>query len=290
LKWSLALTAAFVVIEFAAGLKAQSLALLSDAGHNVTDALALLLAWFAFHVEKKPPDAVKTYGYHRAGVLAAFINALALLVLCGFIFHESYHRLIQPPVVNETTMIVVAALGLAVNVAIMLGLRRDSATDINIRSAFIHMLGDALGSVAIIGGSIGIRMTGWQRIDPALSILIGALIIWTAWDIIRESLNILLEGLPKGLNLKKVVDAMRGVEGVENVHHVHIWSLGSNVHALSCHVVIGDLPLSESCVILKRLNQMLHDRFGIHHTTVQFEHPGCTACSNGCWVPYEPPS
>ncbi len=196
MKWSLALTAAFVIIEFAAGLKAQSLALLSDAGHNVTDALALLLAWFAFHIEKKPPDAVKTYGYHRAGVLAAFINALALLVLCGFIFHESYHRLIQPPVVDETTMIVVAALGLAVNVAIMLGLRRDCATDINIRSAFIHMLGDALGSVAIIAGSIGIRLTGWQRIDPALSILIGALIIWTAWDIVRESLNILLEGVP----------------------------------------------------------------------------------------------
>lgn len=290
LKWSLGLTVAFVVVEFAAGLEAHSLALLSDAGHNLTDALALLLAWFAFNFQMKPPDEVKTYGYHRAGVLAAFVNALALLLLSGFIFYESYDRLLQPQSVNETTMIVVAGLGLLVNGAIMLGLRRDSAHDINIRGAFLHMLGDALGSVAIIAGSILIRYTGWQRVDPILSILIAALIVWTAWDITKESLNILLEGLPKGLKLKTVVDAMREVDGVLGVHDVHIWSLGSSVHALSCHVLIGDLPPSESESILRWLNATLEERFDIHHTTVQFEHANCAAYRNGCSIPTEPPS
>ncbi len=290
LKWSLAATVAFVVVEFAAGLEAHSLALLSDAGHNLTDALALLLAWFAFHLQMKPPDEVKTYGYHRAGVLAAFVNALALLILSGFIFYESYHRLNHPQTVNETTMMVVAGLGLLVNGAIMLGLKRDSAHDINIRAAFVHMLGDALGSIAIMAGSIGIHYTGWQRIDPILSILIAALIIWTAWDITKESLNILLEGLPKGLKLKHVMDAMCGVDGVLGVHDVHIWSLGSSVHALSCHVLIGDLPPSESESILRRLNATLEERFGIHHTTVQFEHANCAASVIGCFIPTEPPS
>lgn len=290
LKWSLTVTVAFVVVEFAAGLEARSLALLSDAGHNLTDALALLLAWFAFHFQMKPPDEVKTYGYHRAGVLAAFVNALALLILSGFIFYESYHRLIHPQTVNETTMIMVAGLGLLVNGAIMLGLKRDSAHDINIRGAFVHMLGDALGSIAIIAGSIGIRYTGWQHIDPILSILIAVLIIWTAWDITKESLNILLEGLPKGLKLKHVMNAMHEVDGVLGVHDVHIWSLGSSVHALSCHVLIGDLPPSESESILRRLNATLEESFGIHHTTVQFEHANCAAYVNGCSIPTEPPS
>ncbi|MCE5308810.1 MAG: cation diffusion facilitator family transporter [Acidobacteriales bacterium] len=290
LKWSLALTVAFVVVEFSAGLEAHSLALLSDAGHNLTDALALLLAWFAFRFEMKPPDEVKTYGYHRAGVLAAFVNALALMLLSGFIFYESYHRLMAPPTVNETTMILVATLGLLVNGAIMLGLRRDSAHDLNIRSAFLHMMGDALGSIAIIVGAIGIRYTGWQHIDPILSILIALLIIWTAWDITKESLNILLEGLPKGMKLNNVLAAMQGVDGVLGVHDLHIWSLGSNISALSCHVLIKDLPPSESEGILKRLNDTLRKRYGINHTTVQFERTNCCAFTNGCAIPYEPPS
>jgi cobalt-zinc-cadmium efflux system protein len=290
LKWSLALTIAFVIAEFSAGLEAHSLALLSDAGHNLTDALALLLAWFAFRFEMKPPDEVKTYGYHRAGVLAAFVNALALLLLSGFILYESYERLMAPPTVNETTMILVAALGLLVNGAIMLGLRRDSTHDLNIRGAFLHMLGDALGSIAIIAGAIGIHYTGWQHIDPILSILIALLIIWTAWDITKESLNILLEGLPRGMKLSDVSAAIQEVDGVLGVHDLHIWSLGSNVNALSCHVLIRDLPPSASEGILKRLKDALRQRYGINHTTVQFERTNCNAFTNGCAIPYEPPS
>jgi cobalt-zinc-cadmium efflux system protein len=282
LGWSLAGTVLFVVFEAFAGVRAGSLALLSDAGHNFTDALALGLAAFGFYLQHKPADDVKTYGYHRAGVLAAFVNALTLVILSGFIFYESVERLRKPEAVQENVMMIVAALGLLLNGAIMAALHHQKDSDLNVRAAWVHMLGDALGSVAIIIGAIGIRYTGWQRIDPALSILIGLLIIWTAWDIIKESLNILLEGLPAGLQLNSVTGAMKQVKGVLDVHDLHIWTLGSNVHALSCHVVIEDQPPSASDVILRGINTVLHDSFGIHHSTVQFEHAPCAVSENGC--------
>jgi cobalt-zinc-cadmium efflux system protein len=288
LKWSLAATLLFVVVEAAAGIEARSLALLSDAGHNFTDALALLLAWFGYHLESKPADEVKTYGYQRAGVLAAFVNALTLVVLAVFILRESYHRLIAPQSVNELTMLVVGGLGLVVNAAIMWSLRRGQRHDLNIRSAYLHMLGDALGSIGILAGAIVIHYTGWQRVDPLLSILIAVLIVWTAWDVIRESLNILLEGLPRGMQLGGVLASMRQVEGVLDVHDLHIWSLGSSTHALSCHVRIEDVPPSESEAILKRLNRMLCERFQIDHTTVQFEHTECALSESGCPISAPP--
>lgn len=285
LRWSLAATSAFVIVEIAAGLHAGSLALLSDAGHNFTDALALLLAWFGFFVAAKPADEIKTYGYHRAGVLAAFVNALALVALSIWIFRESYLRLRSPEPVKELTMILVAGLGLVLNAAIMWGLRSARRHDINVRSAFLHMLGDALGSIAIIIGALVIRSTGWYWVDPVLSFIIGALIIWTAWDIIKEALNILLEGLPRGLSLKTVGAAIRDVEGVLDVHHLHIWSLGSSTHALSCHVLIEDLPPSVSNAILARVKCALAERFHIHHTTIQFEHAGCDVPECDCAIP-----
>jgi cobalt-zinc-cadmium efflux system protein len=275
----------FVLVEIAAGLKAHSLALLSDAGHNFTDAGALLLAWVGYYLQSKPADETKTYGYHRAGVLSAFVNALTLLALSAWIFYESVQRLRNPEPVHEGVMIAVAALGLVMNGAIMLSLRGASKHDLNIRSAFIHMLGDALGSIAIIAGAIAIRYTGWQQLDPALSIVIGLLIVWSAWDITRESLNILLEGLPRGIRLRDVATSMRGVEGVLDVHDLHIWSLGSSTHALSCHVLIEDVPPSASDCILRRLNGMLADRFHISHTTVQFEHVSCAISESGCAIP-----
>ena len=284
LRWSLAATVVFVAVEALAGLQAGSLALLSDAGHNFTDALALLLAWFGCYLQTKPADDVRTYGYHRAGVLTAFVNALALMVLAGFIFYESYHRLRAPREVDETTMFVVAGLGLVLNTAIMWAMRRDQRRDLNIRSAYLHMLGDALGSVGILLGSVLIRYTGWQRVDPILSILIGVLIVWTAWDVIREALNILLEGLPRGMDLPSVAGAMRQIEGVLDIHDLHIWSLASHTHALSCHVLIADVPPSESEAVLRRINDELRRRFHIEHTTVQFEHANCTLSGTGCSI------
>jgi len=269
----------------AAGIRAHSLALFSDAGHNVTDALALVLAWVANHLESKPANEIKTYGYQRAGVLAAFVNALTLAGLAAWIFYESAGRLKRPEPVHERIMIAVALLGLLLNGGIMWALRAASRKDINVRSAFVHMLGDALGSLAIIAGAVAIAYTGWVQLDPLLSILIGLLIVWTAWDIINESLNILLEGLPRGLNLRDVIGSMQAVEGVLEVHDLHIWSLGSSTHALSCHVLIEDVPPSASDAILQRLNGMLAQRFHIFHTTVQFEHASCGVTGQGCVIP-----
>ena len=285
LVWSLVATLVFVAVEVVAGIRSHSLALLSDAGHNFTDALALALAWFGFYLQSRPADETRTYGYHRAGVLSAFVNAIALVVLSAWILWEAAGRLRQPETVAEETMIVVAALALVLNGGIMLSLRQAQRHDINIRSAFVHFLGDALGAIAIIAGAIAIHYTGWVQIDPALSIVIALLIVWTAWDIIRESLNILLEGLPRGIRLAEVATSMRGIEGVLDVHDLHIWSLGSSTHALSCHVLIQDVPPSASDAVLRRLNCMLSDRFQIDHTTVQFEHVSCAISETGCAIP-----
>jgi cobalt-zinc-cadmium efflux system protein len=287
LRWSLGATIIFVAIESIAGIRAHSLALLSDAGHNATDALALLLAWIANYLESMPANEIKTYGYQRAGVLSAFVNALILVALSAWIFYESVDRLRQPQNVHQGVMFAVALLGLLLNTGILWALRTARRRDLNVRSAFVHMLGDALGSIAIIGAAIAIYYTGWVQVDPLLSILIGLLIIWTAWDIIRESLNILLEGLPRGIKLQDVIGSMRGIEGVMDVHDLHIWSLGSSTHALSCHVLIEDVPPSASDTILRRLNGMLANRFHIFHTTVQFEHLSCAVSESGCVIPVE---
>jgi cobalt-zinc-cadmium efflux system protein len=285
LRWSTLLTAAFVAVEIIGGIRAHSLALLSDAGHNFTDAIALLLAWFGLYLETKPADESKTYGYHRGGVLAAFVNALALIALSAWIFAESVGRLRNPHPVASSIMIGVAALGLLINSGIMLALWGARRRDVNIRGAFLHMLGDALGSIAIIAGAVAIRFTGWQRVDPLLSILIAFFIVWTAWDIVRESLDILLEGLPTGMSLADVEGAIESVEGVLDVHDLHIWSLGSNTRALSCHVQIHDIPPSASDAVLQRVNGMLAARFHVYHTTVQFEHTSCSISETGCAIP-----
>ena len=277
------------MVELVAGLKAGSLALLSDAGHNVTDALSLGLALAAFYLQSKPADETKTYGYHRAGVLVGVCQCADSDRAFGMDSLRGRLRLRAPEPVNENIMIWVAALGLVMNGWIMLALRAASRDDINVRSAFVHMLGDALGSIAIIAGAVVIRYTGWVQVDPILSILIALLIVWTAWDIIRESLNILLEGLPRGLQLSDVTQAMGTVEGVLGVHDLHIWSLGSSTHALSCHVLIEDVPPSCSDTILRSLNAVLERRFGIAHTTVQFEHVSCAISENGCAIPVNAP-
>ncbi len=287
LVWSLAATSAFVVFELIAGLRAHSLALISDAGHNATDALALLLAWFAVFLQGKPADESRTFGYHRAGVLAAFVNALTLVVLSVWLLYESWIRLLHPAPVDEITMMWVAAGAIVLNGGIMLGLHRTGEKDINIRGAFVHMLGDLLGSAAIVAGALVIRATGSLRVDPILSIGISLLVVWTAWDIIRESLNILLEGLPRGLDLKEVTEAICCVNGVLDVHDLHIWSLGSSSSALSCHVLIDDMPPSVSDGILHNLNHLLGDRFHVHHTTVQFEHRSCAISGTGCVIPVD---
>jgi cobalt-zinc-cadmium efflux system protein len=281
LRVSLIATLAFTAFEVFAGFRSGSLALLSDAGHNFTDALALLLAAIGLYLQAKPADHTKTYGYQRAGVITAFLNAGTLILISLIIFWEAVGRILRPQHVDDRMMMWVAFAALVLNGAIMLALHRGQKGDINIRAAFIHMLGDAVGAGAIIIGAVAIRYTGWTYIDPALSIGLAVLIVYTAWDIIRESLNILLEGLPRGLQLRDVTDAMGGVDGVLDVHDLHIWSLGSSTHALSCHALIEDMPPSESERILKCINQVLAS-FNIHHTTIQFEHVPCVLSDSGC--------
>jgi cobalt-zinc-cadmium efflux system protein len=284
LQWSSLATILFVVLEVYFGIRAGSLALISDAGHNFTDALALVLAAIGVYLQSKPADEVKTFGYHRAGVLAAFVNAITLVVMAGFIFWEAWKRVSHPEPVQEWTMLGVACAGLLLNLSVMFGLRGDKDHDLNVRAAFVHMLGDALSSVAIVVGALLIHFTGWRQIDPILSVIIGALIVYSAWDIILESLNVLLEGLPRGIHLNHVVEALQKVDGVVDVHDLHIWSLGSHAHALSCHVLIDDMPPSASESILRQMNDVLCG-FKIHHTTIQFEHTKCALSDSGCSIP-----
>jgi cobalt-zinc-cadmium efflux system protein len=285
LRFSLLATLAYVVVTFVAGVRAHSLALISEAGHNVSDFLALLLSFVAVYLQNRPANHAKTFGYQRTGVLAAFINAATLIVIALWIGFEAIHRLSAPVVVQPRLMMMVAAAGVLMNgvIAVLLW---GVARDVNLRSAFIHMAGDTLSTAAVIAGGAGILLTGQNWIDPVLSLIIAVLILWTSLGIVRETLNILLEGTPSGVSLTEIRAGMEAVEGVANVHDLHVWSLGSNSRALACHVTIADIPPSESTVILDRLNHVLKEHFHISHTTIQFEHTGCEE-QNGCVVPME---
>lgn len=283
LRYSVAATLLYVVLTLAAGIRAHSLALLSEAGHNVTDVLALLLSWVAVFIQMRPPSATKTFGYHRAGVLAAFVNALTLVLIAFYIFYEAIQRLRSPVQVRASLMIWVAAVGVLMNGAIAWALIRSSK-DVNIRSAFIHQLGDTLSTAAVIVGGWVILWTGLTWVDPVLSIGIGFLILWSSWGIIRETLNILLEGTPRGISMETLVASIRAVQGVNDVHDVHVWSIGSDTHALSCHISIEDIPPSESETILRSVKQILAAEFHIHHTTIQFENVVCDV-AHGCVIP-----
>ncbi len=280
LRFSLLATLIYIILLLVAGLRAHSLALLSEAGHNLSDFLALLLSWFAVYMQGLPPSATKTYGYQRAGVLAAFVNALALVAVAFFIFWEAGHRLYAPVQVAPRLMIGVAAAGVVMN-GVIAALLWASSRDLNIRSAFIHELGDTLSTAAVIVGGVGIMLTGQTWIDPALSMAIGALILWSSWEIIRETLNILLEGTPRGMELERITAVIASIQGVNGVHDLHVWSLGSDSHALSCHISIPDIPPSESEQILRQVNERLRATFRIDHTTIQFEHVVCEV-AHGC--------
>ena len=285
LRISLVATLAYVVVTFAAGLRAHSLALLSEAGHNVSDFLALLLSFAAVYFQSRPADNSKTFGYQRAGVLAAFVNAAALIVISLWIGAEAVRRLDNPVTVQPWLMMYVAAAGVVMNGVIALLLWRV-ARDVNLRSAFLHMAGDTLSTAAVIAGGACILFTGLDWIDPVLSLCIAALILWSSIGIVRETLNILLEGAPRGVSLNEIRAGMEKVEGVVNVHDLHVWSLGSHSSALACHVTIADIPPSESACILVKLNHVLRGHFNISHTTIQFEHIGCEELQ-GCVVPME---
>jgi cobalt-zinc-cadmium efflux system protein len=274
LRLSLVATLAYVLVTFIAGLRAHSLALISEAGHNLSDAVALLLSFVAVYFQGRPASDQKTFGYQRAGVLAAFINALTLILIAIGIAIEAVHRLSNPITVQPRLMMIVAAAGVVMNGIIAAFLFRGSR-DLNIRSTFIHMLGDTLSTAAVILGGAAILYTHLNWIDPVLSLLIAAMILWSSISIVRETLNILLEGTPRGLSVPEIRSSLATINGVLDVHDLHVWSLGSQTRALATHITIEDIPPSESTRILGEIREHLLHRYGIYHTTVQFEHAAC---------------
>lgn len=285
LRLSLIATLAYVLLTLIAGLRAHSLALVSEAGHNASDALAIVLSFVAVWFQSRPATDRKTFGYQRAGVLAAFLNALTLILIAVWIALAAFRRFSHPAPVGPRVMMLVAATGVLMNGVIAAMLWRVSH-DINIRSVFIHMLGDTLSTAAVIAGGLAILLSGRTWIDPALSLAISVLILWSSIAIVGETLNILLEGTPRGISLIEIRETLAQVDGVEDVHDLHVWSLGSNSHALSSHITIADIPPSESNRILDRINLVLRERFRIHHTTLQFEHVVCET-AHGCLIAVE---
>jgi cobalt-zinc-cadmium efflux system protein len=266
-------TLALVVVEFAAGTLGHSIALVSDGVHNLTDVPTILISWIAARWAGRAPTPDKTFGYQRSGILAAFVNAILLVLVALYILFESYERLMRPVSVRTGLMIWVAVFALLINGGITLGLVRGRK-DLNLRSILIHNFGDALSNVAIIAGALAIRWTGVTWVDPVIGIAIGLMVLWSAVGILRESSHILLEGLPRNLQLEGVAHAILEVQGVEEVHDIHIWTLGAELQALSCHVRIPDMHMEQSERILLAIRERLAEKFHITHTTIQFERAG----------------
>src|ERR1700676_1812273 len=264
------LTMLILVAELVGGFAANSLALLSDAGHVVTDIFALGLAWFAVVQAERLPNARKTFGYHRVGILAALANAVTLVLIAVVILWEAVQRFQHPEPVQPLIMFLSAGIGIAVNLYIGFGLRKEGHS-LNERAAMLHVFSDVGASAGVIIAGIIILLTGWTIVDPLLSVGIAALITIGAWRILRETTDILLEAVPRELSMSDLVSDMRKVEGVQNVHDLHVWCITSNMNALSCHIMIDDMPQSESSTILQSMNKMLNESYHIGHATIQFE-------------------
>ncbi len=272
---ALALTLGFVGLELGAGVVANSLALLTDAAHNFSDALALGLSWWALRLSLRPATDARTFGYHRAGILAALANGAMLIGLSLIIGFEALQRLNAPPEVHEQVMVVVGAVGFAVNAGIAASLLRASRHDLNIRSAFVHMAGDALSIVGVVIAGLGIAILGWHWLDPAASLLIAALIVWSALGILRETVDILLEGTPRDVDVNAMVADMRRVQGVRGVHDLHVWSIAANLRMLSAHVLTDNMTIAEGSRVQGEINDRLLNDYGIGHTALQLECEGC---------------
>lgn len=275
LAWSLGLTLAFVVVEIIAGWWANSLALLTDAAHNLTDVLALALSWYALRLTAQPAHAGKTFGYHRVGILVALLNSTTLLVIALGIGYEAYQRFLDPPPVDAEVLIGVGALAFVVNAVTAWLVWRGSEHDLNLRSAFLHLLGDALSTLGAVAAGLLIALTGLNWLDPLAGALIGLLILLNAWAIIRETVDILLESTPRDVDMNTMVSDLLNIPGVRGVHDLHVWSLTRSLRACSAHVLTDDISISAGATIQRELNTLLTTKYRIHHTTLQLECKGC---------------
>jgi cobalt-zinc-cadmium efflux system protein len=272
---SLAVTGTFVVGEAIAGYLAHSLALVSDAGHNLSDALALGLAAYAIWISKRPADKEKTYGYHRANILTALFNASSLIAIGVAILIEAISVFRNPAPINGPVMAWVAAVSVLMNTVVAWMLSGGAKTSLNMRAAYIHMVGDATSAAAVLVAGLIVRQTGWVYADPIVSVLIALFILYTAWGIVKEATNILLEASPSGLDFDRMVQTMRDVPGVQSVHDVHAWTVSDGMHYLSCHVELAEHSRIEECTrVIKDLNALLAHDFNIAHATIQTEEAG----------------
>jgi cobalt-zinc-cadmium efflux system protein len=287
LKIALAIVLVILVAEVVGGILSNSLALLGDAGHMLVDGLALGLSLFAMTLARRPATSEKTFGYHRAEIMAALANGVILVLVSAYIFYEASQRFAEPPQIQTPLMLGIATIGLAGNLAGFLLLRRYVHQSLNIKAAFWHIIGDTISSVGVIIGGVIILLTGWYIVDPIIAVLIGCIILWGAVRIVRESTDILMESVPRHVQVDKVVELIKNVPGVEDVHDIHIWTITSGLHALSAHVRIRDQMVSRSAEIVEMVNKQLSEDFNIRHTTLQLE---CESCPTGFICDINPPN
>lgn len=277
---ALGLTTAFMVAEVIGGLVTGSLALISDAAHMFTDTAALAIALAAMRVARRPADAIRTYGYHRFEILAAAFNALLLFAVALYILFEAYGRFRNPPEIQTGAMLGIAVIGLIVNLISMRLLAGGKDKSLNVKGAYLEVWSDMLGSVGVIGGALVIRYTGWAFVDPLIAVAIGLWVLPRTWILLKESMNILLEGVPQGVDMSKVTEAMTAVPGVQGVHDLHIWALTSGKASLTAHVVYA--PAVDPQTLLAPLKQLLAEKFSVFHTTLQLEAEPCAHTQDGC--------
>jgi cobalt-zinc-cadmium efflux system protein len=274
---ALSITLLMMVAEAIGGLLANSLALLSDAGHMLTDNLALLLSFFAMTFASLPATDRKTYGFYRLEILAAFVNGIVLVLISLYIMYQAYLRMIHPQPVQGMLMLVIASIGLVANIIGALVLFKHSHASLNIRGAYLHIVGDALSSVGVVVGGVIILYTGWYLIDPILSVLISLVIIYGSWSLVKESVNILLESAPAHISIDTIAAEIAKIKGVREAYHIHVWTITSGVYALSAHVLIDDQLVSGSRELLDSIRGLLADRFKVLHSTIQLECERCDA-------------
>lgn len=279
---SLFLTLSFVVIEAVAGILGNSLALLTDAAHNFTDVIALGLSWYAIRLTSQPANGRQTYGYHRAGILVALLNSTTLVLISLGIFYEAYRRFTNPPEVQSGILITVGLIAVGINLATALLVRRGSGHDLNIRSAFLHLMGDVVSTIGAVLAGVAIYFTGAHWLDPLVSVLIGFLILYNARGILRDSVEILLESTPRDIDTGRLVQDMKLVKGVLGVHDLHIWSITQNLRTMSVHILTDDLPISTGAHIQRQINELVYHRYNIAHATLQLECVGCLPESLYC--------
>ena len=282
LSWSLFLTLAFVVVEAAAGYFSNSLALLTDAAHNLTDVIALGLSWFAIRITAQPANARKTYGYHRAGILVALVNSTTLVLISVGIFYEAYKRFLSPPDVQSGILIGVGLVAVVINLVTAMLVHRGSESDLNLRSAFVHLMGDVISTVGAVIAGILIFFTGANWLDPLVSVMIGFLILYNAWGILKETVEILLESTPRDVDIKKMVSDITELDGVLGVHDLHVWSLTRNLRTMSAHILTEDISISAGTKIQSTINELVYHRYNIAHATLQLECVGCDPDSLYC--------